>query len=1270
MRADEKKILDLLEFAQKNMLQWGNADLLAPGPDKNLERVSHLAIVASLWTRKSGERQAAAVWLILPPNHNAPPEETLSRLSDSVALAMREISDGKATDTHITEAFSFLTLISTPNFDSSNLVALLAQASKHTAIIVLQARHYRAAGLNSDDGSEIDEDVWTQHLGNLIGRAEAIAKERGSYILLDLGGYFPSRAENMEILMAVGDVGVFGNEPPGRPADQIICQVGEIYNAAASGDIGIAIFQIETADDMSDRQKFFLKLETYSTAKLTDKVQELLEQTKPTLTDLSADQAINVARIAETADADDFAEILLRQALPELRNERQFRYAFETALKIGRGALVSNLATAFFRYFPQSPMLVSYQVSEHVRLGNYDIAAKMLANSTVQSDIEDCRYYALLSELTRPLDWAADCVLSTIEDAMPTRSEEVLKDVAAILERQDARLEAICLFENRRTSLTSSQILTYARLLRHALQVGELATEDAMVEKFTDVALDYLAGHPDAGPVRVALTRVLSPSILASDGIPILIAALLKRAEPMQRIRSRPPFDRRPLPLDPRLTMSELTRIWIKLNDQGKGIVQAGKVTLAAKDISQPPEQIIAGILDLVDYQGKRITDQVDVNLMSMYVGAACAIAHQSPEPDDDLIVLRVAGSRLAISGKGQQARDFAEFALSIAKDRPERRRRALFTFADIYARLGMKLEALIALAAGYGASGTVTWDDVWFETNLLFRLMRDLNLLPFALPFVDRSRQALEELGVTQQESYKLDTLFLQARTMRFDLETDDSAELIELIGLAIENAESALTRNHDVLPIAMVLNNLLLGARERDLAEAKALTETLAQIAEILPASQQQYIRATGPDPLIADIATLVATMDQPRYAVDAGYDLRNVRIMAQRAVRGAVTEVNPAAMMYAIEAAADHGLSVTKTDGSVVQGERLLACADAPNKAAELLSQGTISVVGMGLLDETLAVVRYDSGTVFDFTLETGDVFSASALSKWTKRFPKDYMLDDSRLTQEEVRSSVANLGLSALPPRLVIVSSANLHRLPANLLTVGRNYAGFAHAISTTPSLEWLSRSRLLNRQGDGAARMWVPTINGAGNATLTLMREDIDDVLVSNDVHLEYGPLPSLDFANIDVAIIGAHGGLADANRYFRSVANDNDEVTEISDLTNITRHARLTILFVCSAGRVDPSPETGDVIGLSKHVLARGCSAVIAPAWPIPFTIVRTWLAAFLPAWRAGDLLIDAYHKGNMAVANSTSWDAKRALAMTLYGDPFIRTSLANAESE
>lgn len=130
----------------------------------------------------------------------------------------------------------------------------------------------------------------------------------------------------------------------------------------------------------------------------------------------------------------------------------------------------------------------------------------------------------------------------------------------------------------------------------------------------------------------------------------------------------------------------------------------------------------------------------------------------------------------------------------------------------------------------------------------------------------------------------------------------------------------------------------------------------------------------------------------------------------------------------------------------------------------------------------------------------------------------------------------------------------------------------------------------------------------------------MMADEVAPILTGHDVELERGDQPSPGFADTEV------------NRYFRSLSDDGHGFTEITQIAEVTRKARLTILFVCSGGRIDPHPETGMAIGLAKQILARGSAAVIGPAWPIPFFVARPWLDAFLKAWQGGMVVLDACH--------------------------------------
>jgi len=108
-----------------------------------------------------------------------------------------------------------------------------------------------------------------------------------------------------------------------------------------------------------------------------------------------------------------------------------------------------------------------------------------------------------------------------------------------------------------------------------------------------------------------------------------------------------------------------------------------------------------------------------------------------------------------------------ARAALLLAGDVPQRARVAWLCQGDVYARSNNLHEALIAVACGLMADGSVTPDQIWYESMLLFRIARDLRMADRALAFLEAGRQALSEFGALEKYKCEIDTSVLQLRLL-----------------------------------------------------------------------------------------------------------------------------------------------------------------------------------------------------------------------------------------------------------------------------------------------------------------------------------------------------------------------------------------------------------------------------------------------------------------------------------------------------------------------
>ena len=1252
-----------MTFMGQGAMNWGHSDLLAVGPDKELVRLGELATYFSIRGDRNGGRLAGEVWIILPPATAKERANALRQLRAGVDATLTKVSKGAATAEQHEVAFAFLSPLFMESYDGDALVRTLSAAPAKTAIIVVEAGRYRMAATHIKNGSQLEESVRAAHLHRLLTEIDALCQANSIYVTLDSGFLPPQRQESLDLLQSVGDAGfvsgaIVGVEP--LDADEVTARVSRWTDAVGAGGIGGVIKEIDGDDSLSDRQRFFLKLEFLSKAGLSDPFRDLLHANADMLVKLPVQQALAIARLSETADIDDFAESLIEHALPDIRDSEDFAQALDTALRLRGQRLRAAVLEAYRRFYPNAPALQRHDVVLAARNGDYDRAVTILRSMSHGDHDEEARFYGLLADGTRIAGWSPYTVHATIADELPDLIDDGGVEIALQLERAGRVEESFAFLLGRNAEVSSRELLLLIRLASTALQAATMSSADPMIEQIMERSIAFLAAHPNDGRVRTRLAKLLGPTETGTRGTAILVTALVKRSVARPAIVSRPKIaDRTPIiPADQ--TKAPLERVWKWLAEKGQGMWVVGQHSLPAEMLDVSADALIASILVQADYAGDRIAETGDLALLNMYLAAASAIAPLAEQPDEDLTVARTVGSKFAVAGKGQAARDIAEFIVTNSGERPERHRIALFSFADIYARVGMSIEAMVAMAAALETRAKASWDEIWFETNLLFRLLRDAGMADLAIPLLDRSQECLEQLGIADRDGFRLTTMALQAATAVFSRDGGSDEDLIELFHAAAANATEVIDRRDDLLPIAMVLNTLVHIGRTRVPGQVTSAETLLQQIVEALPPERQPMIRAAGRVPTLADIAHVARGLDSARYAVDAGYDLRHLRVMTRTLVGNALADVDPKALTYAVEASADRAIELRAADGTLVEVEHLLTRADAPYEAAIELSRSDAAIVGMAMFDNKLATVEFENGDITDITIEPEGTFSADALTRWSERFPKDYSLDS--VSQAEMRDSVAALGVTKLPRRSIIVADARLQRFPANLLTIDGTGAGFDHAIGVTPSLEWLTASRRLDRRGNGAARMWIPVSPAEEEpGPLAMMADELAPILAEHGVELERGQLPSPGFADTDVAIIGAHGGLTEVNRYFRSLSDDGHGITEIAQIAEVTRKARLTILFVCSGGRIDPHPETGMAIGLAKQILARGSAAVIGPAWPIPFFVARPWLDAFLKAWQEGTVALDACHAANRYVSDKTSWDPKRALAMSLYGDPFIR---------
>ena len=333
-RASEPE--DVRELIMRTGLSWGNADLLALGKRRTLERLGEFAAYFAFAGDRQGNRPAArGVRVIVPPLRFLGADASLAALRAGFEEGVAKAFDGKAPAGTAEGAFPCVNLVSMLAFDGAHLIDLIGRPGARAAMIVGETCHYRLPGIarGASSAMALDEDVWSVQVHALLVRAEKTVKNRGSYVLFDLGAYLPARAANTELLCSVG---VNGVAFPGKPAEEVAAQVERLHALAMRGELGPAIAEIDGDPDLTERTRLLLKLETLSVAGAQPQVREMLRDIEAIVPGLAPDEALAVARLAEGVDDDELAERLLSANVGQLRSRRDLERALSVAVGTGR----------------------------------------------------------------------------------------------------------------------------------------------------------------------------------------------------------------------------------------------------------------------------------------------------------------------------------------------------------------------------------------------------------------------------------------------------------------------------------------------------------------------------------------------------------------------------------------------------------------------------------------------------------------------------------------------------------------------------------------------------------------------------------------------------------------------------------------------------------------------------------------------------------------------------------------------------------------------
>lgn len=1278
-------------FFNRNPPQPGDCDLVCVGPDPEYQRLLNLVLLFFYAIHDgTGRSPFEAVRIVIPPGKSA--VDTKSQLVSGVC---RTVEEGRSQHVSPKELAALNTRImvdTAPDLEAASALELLRQIPAKSAAVIVDAARYSSRQDTAPRASSRfyrSEDLWVRNLYALVRSAVELAAQRQLYVLVDGGEFSPVEIDNQELLKSIDGSAFYAAGPIGdEEARSRHSAIAAAERYLAEGLVGEAFASIASISGISEDQRLLLKVQVL---KNHGHAKEALDLVKPELERLipriNGEGLVELGIVAADSEYPLLAERLLNQSLRLLHHEHSLAAALELANRLGVSAAAAELESRLAKLFPHSPDLLSHRIASTLGDRDYSTLAELVdcAPTPPAFPAELLKFYKhVANALGVEGDPDYDALLALVEERTPR-----YVDRARLLAARDARsrgrlIEAVEL---------AADVNPHSRSAASAADVAIGTLEELLIGRDPDTRITSLqeiqapiediiksvSENPSAAGNRNALARLLSVEICATDGLVLLASLSLNLAALPVEIRAEAPRVQPPS-VDLEL-LKAFMRDAVEYFGQRSPII-IGKGVLPEALLTADVGALLEKVVRLLDVDSDTLLSESDRQSTLLTLHIAILLARKNEDPSLELTLVRLVAGKFAAVGHAQRARDLAEGVLQEveASASSARKRQAWFTFADIYHRTGNHHEALLALVCALSQRDAVTsQEQLWQETFLHARILRDLDLTDQALLVVTQSRLVLGRMGLEARYGHRLD--LLQRTVVLRDLLRErttgqPAADAWHSLVMAIVgDCRAALDKDDDPAPGAMLLGQALLYCRVHDMVvDENARTtfeEILGRVGEPM-ASRIRTLSVTAPS--VEDVTALTHTLDAARYGDDIGFDVRAIAIAARRLLSSEAAVQNPAIAAFAIELLSDQTVCPPRSNTT---GDA--APAVTPREVQELarFARAT-SEDGLAIhllaFDEAhkLCRVTVEAGELREMVKESESMFSRDRFRAWRREYPYKYsdLETQSALIANAFRQSVNGLGIShATVPRsrAVVVPEIQLQEFPPNILISGphpyeASFAGDNLAIASVPSLSWLRGVRLGHRSSNGRRFAWISTgTRDAGvSGTLDMLASRLTDTFERHAIVLHEGAEPPEDLSGSDLVIVGAHGSLSVEGRYFRVASDEGTLRMTARQLAMQIGAANVVILFICSGARADSHPLANATVGLPRLLLDSGVRVVLASPWPLDSRVPSHWLPAFLEASRRGSAVIDANFIANQAVKQAMGDHPSRYLAMTVVGDPLV----------
>ncbi len=1262
----------LLESYHRHPHIFGGADILCVGKRNLFEHAADYISALSLIRNKDSVSAVTQYKIIVPPNLNI--EDFSTQLEEALKRHVGCVPYSDFLEAQLEKILECINVVRVPDCTSDSLLKVITDTPSYSAIIILTSSCY---SIGIDDADQqvvtIGDELWVWDVSQIAEKSVSVAINNNLYIAIDTGKLGPILNKNKDLLMNVSNCGLIVGDDKDKDTEIIGAKFSTWINLAQEGRIGKVLKEIEKLPNSTDKIKNSLKAQFYFVAGLHLQAVEIIQKEfEVSSQDLPTSLTIRYAKIAEQANYIHLATKLLLPVLETLEDKHELEEALSVATTLCDEGYISQasiqvLIDKLSDRYPNSHSLFRHRISDLLQERAYQKVADELEKNGEDKAADYYRklesflscselpdYLGLLNCANGDQDLKHSYRLACIDDAIKRKLWMHALDLCLPLPNIPLSYDRI--------PWLLTKIFKGMFLQRSSEGKKIPIDHDRMVEALVQL-INTLAKCPVNGSLRVALSDVCKESVSGIWGIALLAVTLLHFLSRPIKFKSEYSPSKSEMNLEEFYEKKDfILKVFAWLESEGEIILGQGKLpddlmTLPADDILPAIGSLISNLVQTGDHD--------DNESLLTWLQFGSAIAPHGTDVNADLRMAHVVANKLSSTNENQLARDLAEQFL-IHANTAERKRLAWSLMADVYARNGNIVEALISKCCMFATTCNIEPLQLANELISTIRLFRDNSLFDEAFKLIPKATELLQSVKLNEVYGQRITTLSLQIRYGKLAKNMPIAPiSISELLSDAIRNAKEVMEAVDEVAPIANLIGNLIYISDKVGTPIDPSAPQIYEKLLANLNESTASDVRLTSnPSPDAIGLFNMMAQIKlDTRYAEDIGFDTRPLAMFSKRALTSSTLLQNTAQTSFVLELTTDRGIACPGWNN-------VSAPPPAPSSIEETLDIAqTISNDGFAVLQVGLdssgqcICLATENGTSTPPTRLDTEYISEPSFAKWLEEFPYRFGIDTT--TMNLFYTSTDKLCFQKLPKLpTMLVAATELQSYPPNILRVkGEDtFLGQEFPVASVPSISWLKEAKRQGSVGDGRYCSWISTdANVGGLSTLQVISERLSETLTkhgfiqSNDSHL-----PD-NLKNSAIAVVAAHGALHPDGKYFQLVSDEGVLQISASELARSMRNIDVVILFICSGGRVDKRHNSNTTMGLVKEVLDRGCTTVIASPWPLDTLVPHNWLPPFLDAWEEGEYVSVAAFKANAIMMKRFSGNPALGLAMNVYGNPFSR---------